>query len=198
MEGLTEKEKAVLDYITECYSRNGVPPSVRDIQKAMNIGSTSTVHTYIDKLVKKGCIKKEGGKSRSIRPSTSTPVYSVPVIGRVTAGAPVYAFEEVSRYVNFCSSGRRYDAKNLFALNVSGSSMKNAGILDGDIVIVEKTPYAEDGQIIVALIDEEATVKRFFREGDRFRLQPENEDYEPIFTDSLSILGRVIASIRYY
>ena len=118
----------------------------------------------------------------------------MPIVGNVTAGLPILAVEEVEGYIPFPERGSR----ELFALHVKGMSMKNAGILDGDYVIAEKTPSAENGDIVVALIDDEATVKRFFKEKDGIRLQPENEDFEPIYTKEMSVLGRVISVIRYY
>lgn len=125
-------------------------------------------------------------------------MYNVPILGKVTAGAPIFAYEEDMGSITFCSDGRRYSPDSLFALKVRGTSMIEAGILDGDTVVVERASTASDGTIVVALIDDEATVKTFYREGGKFRLQPENPEYEPIYTDHVMILGKVIASVRYY
>ncbi len=198
MHKLTEKEKQIYKYIVDCISNDGYSPSVRDICKALGIKSTSTVHLYIEKLKDKGYLKKNDNISRSLRPNTSESVYRVPVVGKVTAGMPITAVENFEGYYNFSTEGNTYDADNLFALKVSGRSMIEAGILDGDIVIVERTPVAENGQIIVALIDDSATVKTFYKEDGRFRLQPENSEMDPIIVDEVVVLGRVIASVRYY
>ena len=195
---LNDREKMVFDYINQCFEENGYSPSVRDIQSALGIGSTATVYNYIEQLCAKGYLKKDGMKSRSLRPVGDSPVYRVPVVGKVTAGAPILAYEENDGFVSFSPDKRRFDSSALFALKVRGRSMINAGILDGDIAIVEKCDVATNGEIVVALIDDEATVKTFYAEGARFRLQPENDEYEPIYTDHVKILGRVVASIRYY
>ena len=195
---LNEKEKAMFDYINHRFEETGYSPSVRDIQAALGIGSTATVYTYIERLCEKGYLKKDAAKSRSLRPVGDSPVYRVPIVGKVTAGAPILAYEDNDGFVSFSPDKRRFDSSSLFALKVRGRSMINAGILDGDGAIVEKSDVAQSGEIVVALIDDEATVKRFYAEGGMFRLQPENDEYEPIFTDHVKILGKVVASIRYY
>ncbi len=195
---LNDKEKAMFDYINRQFEETGYSPSVRDIQKALGIGSTATVYNYIEKLCEKGYLRKDATKSRSLRPVSDSPVYRVPVIGKVTAGAPILAFEENDGFVSFSPEGRRFDSSTLFALKVRGRSMINAGIMDGDIAIVEKSDIARSGEIVVAMIDDEATVKTFYAEGGKFRLQPENDEYDPIYTDHVRILGKVVASIRYY
>lgn len=195
---LTEKEKTVLDYISSCFAETGYSPSVRDIQKAVGFGSTATVYSYIERLVEKGVLIKDANKSRSLRPSSASPVYNVPILGKVTAGAPIFAFEDDLGTVSFCSDGRHFPQNSLFALKVRGNSMTGAGIMNGDTVIVERVNTACEGEIVVALIDDEATVKTFYRDGAKFRLQPENPEYEPIYTDHVMILGKVVASVRYY
>jgi len=195
---LNDREKEIFDYITKQFEETGYSPSVRDIQNALGIGSTATVYNYIEKLCQKGYLRKDPSKSRSLRPVGDSPVYRVPVIGKVTAGAPILAYEENDGFVSFSPEKRRFDSASLFALKVRGRSMINAGILDGDIAIVEKSDVAVSGEIVVALIDDEATVKTFYAENGRFRLQPENDEYEPIYTDHVRILGKVVASIRYY
>jgi repressor LexA len=199
---LTQKEKEIYRYISECLERNGYAPSVRDICAAMGIKSTSSVHEYLRRLETKGYIKKSSGKSRALslengKRSETARIERVPILGRVTAGQPILAVENYEGYVDFPSAMARGKA-NLFALRVMGESMIEAGILDGDIVVVESKRYADDGEIVVAMIDDEATVKRFYRESDRIRLQPANHTMQPIFTRDVMILGKVIANFRFY
>ncbi len=200
-EPLNEKERAVYDYIVRSISENGFSPSVRDIMSTLGFRSTSTVHMYIGKLEDKGYIYKEDGKSRTLRTVSDDASSSVrlPVIGKIAAGQPIYATEvyDETDQIEFTTNGK-YRADELFALRVSGESMINAGILNGDIIIVHRTPSAGNGDIVVALVDDSATVKRFFKEDGHFRLQPENSTMQPIIVDEVSILGRVIASVRYY
>ena len=199
MKPLTETEKKMLDYIRECIKCDGYAPSVRDIQKSLNIKSTATVHSYLSRLEDKGYIKKQSGKSRTLTTSdelAGPAARQVPLIGRVTAGLPILAVENFDGYIDFTEGTN--DPSALFALRVQGDSMIEAGILDGDIVIVRQQSVAENGDIVVALIDDSATVKRFYREDGHFRLQPENRTMKPIIVDSLSVLGKVVASIRYY
>ncbi len=198
MHNLSEKEKMIYKYIVDCVTTDGFSPSVRDICKALGIKSTSTVHLYIEKLKDKGYLKKSDNISRSLRPNSSETVYRVPIVGKVTAGVPITAIENNDGYYSFFSDGINYDVENLFALRVSGKSMIEAGIMDGDIVVVEKTPVADNGQIVVAMVDDSATVKTFYKENGKYRLQPENKDMKPIIVDEVYILGKVIASVRYY
>lgn len=199
MRDISAQEKRVYDYISRTIAEKGYSPSVRDIQNALSIKSTSTVHSYIKRIERCGLITKEDGKSRTLRiEGEPVAVYDrIPVLGRVRAGSPTVAEENFDGYVDF-RAPRGISASSLFALKVEGESMKNAGILDGDTVIVSKTEYAENGDIVVALVGDLATVKRFFRENGRFRLQPENETMEPILLDSVELLGKVVASMRYY
>ncbi len=197
---LKPKEKLVLDYIAETINETGYAPAVRDICSALNIKSTSTVQMYIEKLEAKGYIVKEAGKSRTLRierPGESSRHYSVPVIGQVAAGTPILTVENFDGYIDY-STDKSFEKDTLFALRVKGESMKDIGILNGDIVIVEKREYADNGEIVVAMIEDEATVKRFYKEDGRYRLQPENSEMEPIYTDTVSILGKVVALARYY
>lgn len=198
MHNLSEKEKLIYKYIVDCVTTDGFSPSVRDICKALGIKSTSTVHLYIERLKDKGYLKKSDNISRSLRPNSSETVYRVPIVGKVTAGVPITAIENNDGYYSFFSDGINYDVENLFALRVSGKSMIEAGIMDGDIVVVEKTPVADNGQIVVAMVDDSATVKTFYKENGKYRLQPENKDMKPIIVDEVYILGKVIASVRYY
>ncbi len=197
MEKLTPKEELVYKYIVDTISDYGYSPSVRDICSSLSIKSTSTVHAYIEKLISKGYLKKDTRVSRSYRPVAMDNTYKVPIIGKVTAGVPITAIENHEGYFTFSPDGLSYDSEKLFALRVTGKSMIEAGIMDGDLVIVEKTPAAENGQIIVAMIDDSATVKTFYKENGKFRLQPENSTMEPIICDEVSVLGKVIASVRY-
>lgn len=198
MIALTDKEKKVLDYISERFAQTGYSPSVRDIMADVGFGSTATVHAYIEKLIDKGYLKKDGNKSRSLRPESAAPTYRVPVLGSVRAGQPIYAYEENDGYVSFSSDGRRFPSDSLFALRIMGTSMIKAGIMNGDIVIVQKGSYAENGDIVVALIGDEATVKTFYKENGHYRLQPENDELDPIIVDEVDILGKVISNIRFY
>ena len=203
---LEPKEQMIFDYIRDNIRRNGYSPSIRDICTALDIKSTSTVHTCLERLEKKGYIQKENGKSRTLRiegisPEESTEnadISRVPLLGKVTAGQPILAGENYEWYISYPRGISPVPDSELFALRVSGTSMIEAGILDGDIVIVEKTATAENGDIVVALIDDEATVKTFYKEDGHFRLQPENRTMLPIIVTNLMILGKVVTSIRYY
>ncbi|MBE6539490.1 MAG: transcriptional repressor LexA [Ruminococcaceae bacterium] len=197
---LTENERNVYEFIQEKITYDGYAPSVRDIAAALGIRSTSTVHAYMRRLEEKGYIQKEQGKSRAVkieRKGEPDKMLRVPILGKVAAGVPITAIQTCEGYVDYPASMSRGNG-NLFALRVEGESMINAGILDGDIVIVENRRYAEDGEIVVALIDDEATVKRFFREKNRVRLQPENSKMKPIYTTDVVVLGVVIANFRFY
>jgi repressor LexA len=202
---LTPKEQLIFDYIKENLKKNGYSPSIRDIRTALDIKSTSTVHTYLERLERKGYIHKENGKSRTLRIEDAMDDGAavnrnglVPILGKVTAGQPILAVENYEGYINYPEGeGRSHDAQ-LFALRVTGSSMIEAGILDGDLVIVERTETAENGQIVVALVDDSATVKVFYKEEGHYRLQPRNAAMEPIIVEEVTILGKVLASVRYY
>jgi repressor LexA len=162
----------------------------------MGFKSTSTAHRYIETLINAGKLEKTGNINRSLRLPNSKSI-SIPVIGTVTAGIPITAVEDITGYVSF-EADKAY-TNPLFALKIRGESMINAGILDGDIIIVEQGVYAENGDIVVALVDrEEATVKRFYKENGHYRLQPENDTMEPIIAESVDILGKVIGLKRYY
>ncbi|MDE6670980.1 MAG: transcriptional repressor LexA [Ruminococcus sp.] len=189
------KEIAVFNYIKRRLS-DGISPSVREITSAMGFKSTSTAQRYINMLVEHGFIEKTGSMNRSLKLPNST-ITSVPVIGTVTAGTPITAIEDITGYVGF--EAPEINPNELFALKIRGESMIKAGIFDGDIVIVHKTTYAENGDIVVALVNhEEATVKRFFKEKNKFRLQPENDTMEAIILDEVEILGKVIGLKRHY
>lgn len=194
MDNLTPKQQKVLAFLQE-RAQTGVPPTVREICLAAGIKSTSTVHAYLKVLEQGGYIQRDGRLNRSIRMPGET-VARVPLLGKVTAGLPITAVEEVTDYVPY--SGGGYEPGELFALRVSGTSMLYAGILDKDIVIVRKTPAAENGDIVVALIGDEATVKRIYFEDDHIRLQPENDAFEPIIVKEAVVLGKVISLVRNF
>ena len=194
MKPLNEKQQKVLMFLKE-RAQDGVPPTVREICAAAGIKSTSTVHAYLKLLEEEGYISRQSGLNRAIRMPGEN-VARVPLLGRVTAGKPILAIEEVEEYVPY--SGGGYNPGDLFARRGVGDSMINAGILNGDIVIVRKTPTAENGEIVVALIGDEATVKRIYCEKGHIRLQPENDAYEPIIVDEVVVLGRVISLLRNF
>ena len=194
MKALTPKQQAVLAFLQERV-QDGAPPTVREICAATGIKSTSTVHACLRTLEDGGYISRESGLNRSIRLPGEN-MTRVPLLGRVTAGKPILAVEEVEEFVPY--SGKGYQPGELFALRVSGTSMINAGILDKDVVIVQRTPTAQNGEIVVALIGDEATVKRFYKENGHFRLQPENDEFEPIIVDECAVLGKVISLVRYF
>ena len=177
-------------------SQYGIPPSVREICAATGLKSTSTVHAHLKALENLGYISRDAGLNRAIHIEGCEQTAQVPILGKVTAGLPILAVEEIQGYLPITASQQR--GRELFALTVQGESMKNAGILDGDYVVVERTPTARDGDIVVALIEDEATVKRLYRETDCVRLQPENDAFEPIYAKEVIILGKVISVVRYY
>lgn len=191
---MNELTKDIFDYI-KVEIANGSPPSVRDIADALRIKSTSTVHRHLVELEEKGFIIRMNNKRRTIAISTEIKA-DVPIYGNVAAGSPITAIDDIEGYITY--SGFSGDASDLFGLTVSGDSMINIGILDGDIIIVRKTPVAQNGQLVVAMIDGEATVKRFYKENGHFRLHPENDDMEDMIFDELTVLGTVVANVRRY
>lgn len=200
MEKLTPKEQLVYDFIVDTIRREGYSPSVRDITQAVSMKSTSTVHHYINRLEAKGYIQKESGKSRTLRVENKEQETSdkIPVLGRVAAGQPILATENFEGYVDYHVNKRRYNIDNLFALIIKGESMIEAGIMNGDTVIVERTSYARNGDIVIALVGDEATCKEFYREDGHYRLQPKNSTMDPIIVKDVVLLGKVIASYRNY
>lgn len=191
---ITDNERKVFDFIKQRVEE-GYPPTVREICAQFGFKSTSTAHRYINSLTEKGFLEKGSKQNRAIKLTGSSGM-KIPLVGTVTAGVPITAIEYVSEYINF-QPAKNY-ANPLFALRVRGESMINAAILDGDIVVVEQTPVAENGEIVVALVDgEDATVKTFYKEDGHFRLQPENDTMSPIIVDEVAILGKVVGLIRY-
>lgn len=196
---LVKKEKEVYEFIKEQIETEGYPPSVREICTAVGLSSPSTVQRYINSLEEKGFIVKGGSKKRAItlpKQENEVEVLPVPVVGTVAAGQPILAEENITEYFPI---PMQY-AKNtdMFMLKVRGDSMINAGILDGDFVIVESTEIARNGEIVVALLEDSATVKTFYREHDYIRLQPENDALEPIISKDVKILGKVSGVFRKY
>ncbi len=196
---LVKKEKEVYEFIKRQIELEGYPPSVREICTAVGLSSPSTVQRYINSLEEKGYIVKGGSKKRAItlpRQENEVEVMSVPIVGTVAAGQPILAEENIEEYFPLPMN---YAGKNdMFMLKVKGESMINAGILDGDYVIVESTEIARNGEIVVALLDDSATVKTYYREKDYIRLQPENDLLEPIISRDVKILGKVSGVFRKY
>jgi repressor LexA len=202
---LSSRQKAILDYIKKSVKEKGYPPSVREIGEAVGLASSSTVHGHLARLEKKGFIRRDPTKPRAIElldrgdleeTVRSSDTVLVPLVGEVTAGEPITAIENVEEYLPL---PRRLvgNAERAFVLSVHGNSMINAGILDGDHVVVRQQNTAENGDIVVAMTqDGEATVKRFYKEKDHIRLQPENDEMEPIRLTSVSILGKVVGVFR--
>lgn len=198
---LSERQKAILSFIKKEIKTRGYPPAVREIGEAVGLSSSSTVHSHLNHLESKGYIKRDPTKPRAIEvvdfnAYSQSDIVNIPVLGRVTAGEPILAFENYEESFPLPLDFVKTD--NVFMLTVKGDSMVNAGILDGDLVIVKKDSTARNGEIVVALLEDEATVKRFYREKDHIRLQPENDNYEPIITRDVSILGKVIGLVRRY
>ncbi len=195
MRKLSASQQKVFDYIVEC-SHQGRVPSVRELCNATGLKSTSTVHMHLKTLEELGLIQREAGLNRCIKVVGEVNTLSVPVLGKVAAGNPIVAIEDIECYVPVPVEMSK--GKELFALRVQGESMINAGILPDDILIVERTPVANNGEIVVALVDDSATVKRFYKENGHFRLQPENDDFEPIIVDEVLLLGKVVSLVRNY
>ena len=196
MKPISESQRKIYEFLVE-KAKEGITPSVREICAAVGLRSTSSVQANLDSLEAAGYIERPPMLKRVIKIcGMAENVAQVPLLGTVTAGMPILTVEEVEGYLPFSHPGA--PDKELFALHVRGESMINAGILDGDIVIVERTPTASNGEIVVALLGDEATVKRFYKENGHFRLQPENDTFEPIICNEVVILGKVVASYRYY
>lgn len=196
MEKLNDTQRRVYEYLME-KMRDGVPPSVREIGSAVGLRSTSSVQANLKALEDKGYISRDPMRKRSIRiVGQGEPAVQVPLLGTVAAGAPLLAVEQIEGYIPY--TGYTSADKSYFALHVRGESMIEAGILDGDIVIAEQVSAAENGQMVIALVDDEATVKTFYKENGVYRLQPANAAYEPIIVDHVQILGKVVAVQRYY
>ena len=202
MKQLTQKQQVIYDYLLKFTAENGYPPSVREIAAAVGLKSPSTVHFHLKALEEAGAINRDTGKTRAITavqsslPEEEAPQLNrVPVLGNVAAGAPILAEECVEDYLTFDTEGRSGEH---FALRIRGESMLNAGILPGDYVVVQRQPVARNGEIIIALLGDEATCKRLSKKNGKVWLLPENPDYEPIDGTDCQILGKVIAVVRKY
>jgi repressor LexA len=196
---LTKRQQEIFDYVKRYVGEHGYPPTVRDIGKAIGLASSSTVHAHLTNLEKHGLLRRDPTKPRAIevikdKAKQAVAPAGLPVVGQVAAGQPVLADENIEEYVPVPGIAGGDDGE--FVLRVKGDSMKDAGILEGDFVIVRRQETAGDGDIVVALVGEEATVKRFFREDDHVRLQPENAAMEPIRTREAQVLGRVVGLCR--
>lgn len=199
-----DKQQQILSFIEKQVTQKGFPPTVREICEAVGLNSPSTVHGYLSRLEKNGLIVKDAGSSRGIRlknvptnvSSMEKEFLEVPVIGRVSAGLPILAEENMERTFPLPMDFAKKN--NVFMLHVRGDSMINAGIFDGDYVIVEQCAVASNGEMVVALVEDSATVKTFYKENGHFRLQPENDYMEPIIAESVSILGKVIGVYRLF
>ena len=196
---LTKRQQEIFDFVKRYVSEHGYPPTVRDIGKAIGLASSSTVHAHLANLEKAGMLRRDPTKPRAIevlkdKARDVVAPAGLPVVGQVAAGQPVLADENIEEYVPVPGIAGGDDGE--FVLRVKGDSMKDAGILEGDFVIVRRQETAGDGEIVVALVGEEATVKRFFRENDHVRLQPENDAMEPIRTREAQVLGRVVGLCR--
>lgn len=199
---ISDKQREILEYIKQEILNRGYPPAVREICEAVDLKSTSSVHSHLETLEKNGYIRRDPTKPRAIEiiddnfNLTRREVVNVPMVGRVAAGEPILAVENVENYfpipVEFMPNAES------FMLKVKGESMINAGILDGDSVLVEKRSDAHNGEIVVALVDDSATVKTFYKENGYIRLQPENDTMDPIIVDNCEILGKVFGVFRFF
>jgi repressor LexA len=195
------KQEEIYDFIKSQLNDKGYPPTVREICAQVGLRSTSTVHGHLARLEKKGFIRRDPSKPRAIEllneHKSKLEMIDIPIIGKVTAGEPILAVENIedtfSIPLNYVKT-----SNDLFILNIKGESMIKAGINDGDLAIIEKVNSAENGDIVVALIENEATIKRFFKEKNHIRLQPENDTMDPILVDNCSILGKIVGLYRQY
>lgn len=199
---ISSKQQEILNFIKECILQKGYPPSVREICDAVHLKSTSSVHSHLETLEKNGYIRRDPTKPRTIEildddfGMVRRELVNVPIVGQVAAGQPILAEENIDGY--FPLPPEYLHNKTTFMLRVKGESMINVGIYDGDLILVEEQPTASNNEIIVALVDDGATVKRFFKEDGHIRLQPENDYMEPIIVNDVSILGKVIGLFRSF
>lgn len=198
---ISSKQTEILEYIKNQILNKGYPPAVRDICEAVNLKSTSSVHAHLESLEKNGYIRRDPTKPRAIEiiddnfNITRREVVNVPILGQVAAGQPILAVENISNY--FPIPAEYMPNEETFILTVKGDSMVNMGIFEGDQIIVKKQASANNNDVVVALVDDSATVKRFYKENGHYRLQPENDFMEPIIVDDVEILGKVIGLIRF-
>lgn len=191
------KQKEVYEFIVTYTESRGYPPSVREICEAVDLRSTSSVHNHLKNLQNQGLIRRDPTKPRALEipELAKQDILKIPVVGRITAGVPILATENIEDYFLLPPHFIKHD-KDLFVLKVSGESMINAGIHDGDYAIIEKTNTAINGEIVAAIIEEDATIKRFFKEKDHIRLQPENDSMNPIIVETCGILGKLVGIYR--
>lgn len=198
---ISDKQKAILEYIKKEILNKGYPPTVRDICEAVGLRSTSSVHSHLETLEKNGYIRRDPTKPRAIEiiddnfNLTRREVVNVPLVGRVAAGEPILATENIESY--FPIPAEYMPNSESFMLRVKGESMINAGIFDGDNLLIQKQDTARNGEIVVALVDDSATVKTFYREDGHIRLQPENDSMDPIIVPDCAILGKVFGVFRF-
>ena len=194
-----QNQQKILDFIRSEIETKGYPPSVREICAAVGLRSTSSVHMHLTQLEKQGVIRRDATKPRALEllDSPLSRGRSVPLVGKVTAGQPILAIENIEDYL-IIPNDLAAQEEDLFALRVQGESMIEAGILDGDIVVVHSQEQAENGDIVVALIDDEATLKRIFYENGHVRLQPENHAMAPIIVDRADVRGKLVALVRRF
>ena len=193
-----QNQQKILDFIKKEIEQKGYPPSVREICAGVGLKSTSTVHAHLNHLEQQGLIRRDSTKPRALEviDGTQSRGRSVPLVGRVTAGLPILAIENIEEYLTLPQEMLGYD--DLFCLRVQGESMVDVGILDGDIIVVREQSDAENGEIVVAMIDDEATVKRIYYEKKQVRLQPENRTMAPIYAGHVQVLGKVVALFRQF
>jgi repressor LexA len=197
---ISRRQQQILDYIRDTLRTKGYPPSVREIGEAVGLSSSSTVHSHLEKLEELNLIRRDPTKPRAIEiledsSWRSQQFVSVPLVGQITAGSPILAVENIEEVYPLPKDLVRHE--DVFMLSVRGDSMIEAGILDGDFVLVRKQAHAGNGDIIVAMVEEEATVKRFFKERGHYRLQPENQFLDPIIVNDVTILGKVVGLFRF-
>ena len=198
---ITEKQSEILEYIKAQILERGFPPAVREICEAVHLKSTSSVHSHLETLEKNGYIRRDPTKPRAIEilddafNLTRREMAQVPIVGRVAAGEPLLAEQNIEDY--FPIPVERLPNNQTFLLQVKGESMINAGILNGDYILVDQTPSASNGEVVVALVEDGATVKRFFKENGHYRLQPENDTMDPIIVDEVTIVGKMIGLLRF-
>ena len=200
MNEVNDKQTQIYEFLKAFTADKGYPPTVREICQAVNLKSTSSVHGHLKQLEKDGLIKRDPTKPRAleiVNNSVKKEMINIPIVGKVTAGMPILASENIEDSFPLPIDYVKHN-NELFMLNVSGTSMIKAGILDGDLAIIEKCDSASNGDIVVALIDNEATLKRFFKEENHIRLQPENDSMQPIIVDSCSVLGKLVGIYRAY
>ena len=198
MRSAQENQQKILDFIKMEIEQKGYPPSVREICAGVGLKSTSTVHAHLNHLEQQGLIRRDSTKPRALEVIDGTQARgrSVPLVGKVTAGLPILAIENIEDYLVLPQD--RFGRDELFGLRVQGESMIEAGILDGDVIVVRQQNNAENGEIVVAMIEDEATVKRIYYEKKRVRLQPENRFMEPIYAENAQVIGKVVALFRQF